>query len=708
MRDIQMAPYGRRRLLKASAALVGNLTLPAFGAASSEGNTGAMGRGGFSPVAGTDFRSLTAHVARSGTWPYLATVFPTPGSLPRRSGLKSTEDGQVGFSVLSTWPDGSAAVVVVAGTKPFHAGTSSLTLELTDTQSPGLGLTPGRIGELLRSVEVDCGPIGMARLTRFLSPAHIWWSNAQVICARYRVAVGKHATLEAVIDVHAFASDHAHVEVVLENGKLHIAAPAMPASADYVATVRINERVVRSVSSAAGVGGTHQAFRAWYCDDWVGGDPEVRITHAPAALQAHPLLYACDQPARNLSAYGGDRYQPWSPGRHRATNMGATGDHPSIGPLPLWEACYLQSGDPAAAGAVVANALAVLGYNINYRDASSGFVPDAQQLAGRSQQNGANSAGHWPRQGGTSGPMEWELAHHPAAGLLAFACQASPVFIEIAQKIAVFNGTFSTSVAGFGISLDDDSGAFGEWGQMRGRAWGVRSLAHATFLSPGASSWRAGGKVWLNRNRIVQQAYANSPRATLGTTWARSPEKFSDHQTDMPGGSTAVWQHHYLTTEFHKAASCRLLDGAEQTALEAVADWLARQPVRWINEQPNGGWRYVPYTTPVSSSATDMLSAADWGTQMSRWHGDAPPAIAGGWHSSSGNTPTSYRGYGANRAAGAFYPSYLWAALVAAVERGVVGAGTAWSTVNAQVTDLSAWRAGFAVDPRWGAKPRNT
>jgi hypothetical protein len=58
--------------------------------------------------------------------------------------------------------------------------------------------------------------------------------------------------------------------------------------------------------------------------------------------------------------------------------------------------------------------------------------------------------------------------------------------------------------------------------------------------------------------------------------------------------------------------------------------------------------------------------------------------------------------------AGAFYPSYFWSALVAAVERGVPGADTAWTKVQDNVTNLSTWRAGFASDPRWGTFPRSS
>jgi hypothetical protein len=82
----------------------------------------------------------------------------------------------------------------------------------------------------------------------------------------------------------------------------------------------------------------------------------------------------------------------------------------------------------------------------------------------------------WPEQSTDPG---FELAHHPAEGLMAFLCQPSPVFIEIAQKIAVWCGTYSA-----------EDWSFSKWGQDRGYAWGMRSYGHAVFLTPAADAWR--------------------------------------------------------------------------------------------------------------------------------------------------------------------------------------------------------------------------
>ena len=85
--------------------------------------------------------------------------------------------------------------------------------------------------------------------------------------------------------------------------------------------------------------------------------------------------------------------------------------------------------------------------------------------------------------------------------------------------------------------------------------------------------------------------------------------------------------------ELHKIATAQLLTGTDQTALTSLSDWCALQPVRWINEQSNGGWRYIPYATAMGRNATTMNSLPDWGQQMTWWHDDSPAGTSGPWMS---------------------------------------------------------------------------
>jgi hypothetical protein len=535
----------------------------------------------------------------------MATAFPLEGVVPKGQTIVSPDDPSLSASVLSRWPDGSASVVVLAGQIGISANAPRQIALQAGTKASS-ALYPGRVGALVSSIAVSAGDVGSATLNAFASPEKIWWSNEQVICCRYRLSVGN-AGFEAIIDVHAFSSDRAFVEIVVENGKVKTAAPTAPSAKSYTdATVVVNGKNVATVSNPTkgSFGGqsyfaaqAHEAFRAWYCSTWIGGDPGIDVTHDTAAMQWHPLLFRVAHPSNQdlATTYGSDKYQPWSTGRHRAAGMGSGGDHSSIGALTQWDTRYLQSGDRNARRAVLANALATLSFNLNYRDATTGLVPTFDQTAGKTR-----SSRTWPE---TRTEPSWEVAHQPAEGLLAFLCQPSPCFIELAQKIAVWNGTWSDPNATFGIFF-----------QTRGRAWSMRALAHAVFLTPDGSSWKSVGAAALARNIAVLDEYRTVPKNPLGLVWDGGPTKCLDNHASVTGFQSPIWMHHWLACELHKIANAKLLSGAQQTAVDRLASWACEQPVRYINESTAGEWRYHRYQTTVGRQNYDAKNGGLWGS----------------------------------------------------------------------------------------------
>ncbi|MGZ8274564.1 MAG: hypothetical protein ACXWUM_11680 [Burkholderiaceae bacterium] len=660
----------------------------------------------------------------SGTLPYMATVYPLEGAVPNGASVTSTDDPTLSSSVLARWPDGSAAVVVVAGELSLSAGTAKTVALASSGAVSRSALTPDRVAALVKNVTVNAGGLGIAALSSFSTPERVWWSNARVICCRYRAAID--ATLEAVIDIHAFASDRALVEVTLENAKIdaNAASPARPATKTYSgATVTVNGTEVVTVASPAGgqgyksgAGGGrheggHEAFRAWYCATWIGGDPKVEVTHDTASLQAHPLFFRVWKGANDdfRTEYQNDLYKPWSAERLNVPSMPAGGDMEGLGPLTQWDARYLQSGSRYVRRAVIATALGALSCNVNVRDRASGRVPTLAQSNGKSQDEGT-----WPR---TTSEPAWEVAHHPAVGLMAFLCQPSPVFIELAQKIALWNAS----------ALQKD-GLFGYWSQVRGKAWGIRSLAHAIFLTPDGDPWKQPARASLVANIKLVDSFRTSPNAALGFVWHAAPNTCADFESRNEGAQQPLWMHHWLLMTLHSAERAKLLTGADQALLTTVADWAALQPVRYVNEAQNGEWRLHNYLTVVgratgsASSGENLGSGIYAGTtfdalptyaQNFAWfYRDAPPPSAGKFlfiESDPGSNPNyrSWASAGESNSANVGYSSIFWAALTAAVERNVTGADAAWSKVNKDLTNLSSWSNGFAAEPRYNRYPRN-
>ena len=151
----------------------------------------------------------------------------------------------------------------------------------------------------------------------------------------------------AIAYVHAFASNRALVEVVVENGEVNASAStvAAPSVKNYAgATVAVNGSTIATVSSPSagqalvgrqpeGAGawsGGHEEGRAWYAATWVGGNPGIEVTHDAAQLQQHPWYWkvletpTVDMQARYSGGY--DTYTPWSVGRLRVPGMANGGD----------------------------------------------------------------------------------------------------------------------------------------------------------------------------------------------------------------------------------------------------------------------------------------------------------------------------------------------------------------------------------------------
>jgi hypothetical protein len=654
----------------------------------------------------------------SGTLPWMGTVYPAEGAVPSGMSLSSPDDTSMRATVLSTWPDGSARVMVVAGHKTGILANSTTTVRVRPAIVSDTPMTTSNLIAIVSTVAVNFGtPLSLTLTVN--NHDRVWWANSQVICARYRLPITNKGVMEAVIDVHAFANGRAFVEVVIENSKLDPASPVKPTAQTYTnATVSVNESVIATESSpitGTPIGtysgqsvnwssSTHEAFRAWYCSTWVnGGDPGISVAHDTASMQALPSFFKFDKTSSvNLDAvYASDAQQRWHTGRYQPS-MGGGGDAPHIGIYPEWECQYLQSGNKTVRNATIANALNSLTFDFNYRD-QSGNVPNFTDIGNKDVQNGNWPVNYAKPSTNKSGAGH---SHCPSIGMVAFMCRPSPCFIEIAQKICVFNVIWNN----WGY------GPYGASAEIRAKAWGIRDHAQAIFLSPDGHPWKAPGQARLalafNHGYAAGNLnqYTTDSRGLLNFTWAVAPNSVAT-RPDTVGFGLSLFENYYLLQSLHMASSLKVLTGADLTNLNALANWVSLLPVRYVNEAIGGSFRLHFYGQDggrdKNGGTIDSLST--WGAQLAWKTTDTPLAVSGPMMTNSGIQPTSWADPAnqVDNSASAFYPTYFWAALCCAVERGVAGADTAWDTFTANVTNLSTWRNGFATSARWAYYPRN-
>lgn len=674
--------------------------------------------------------TLTLHSTSAGTFPYMATIYPPEGIVPSGQILRSPDDSTFRSTVLSTWPDGSAQVMVGAGHKAV-SDSSTTNVKLRPGDPDGTpALTTAVIALIVTSVSVNFGtPLSFTNFTSGYD--RIWWANSQVICARYRLPITNKGSMEAVIDVHAFANGRAFVEVVIENGKVNADAATVSGTTTQTytnATVSVNGVQIQGGSGVSSPttnmaapnsrnsGGTclyvggHAPFRAWYCSGWVGGDPGIEVTHDIASMQAHPWFYeravASSENLQTKYAQTYDTYVPWAFCRLRMPNMAGGGEDQEIGIITTCQADYVLNGDKYARRATLATGTAVSSCDFNWRH-TDGSVPTRAQALGKN-----TSAGTWPQLAENSstypvwGGSTRDGSHVPNIALVPFLCRPSPMFIEQAQKEFIWHHTNYSSTDGSH-----------PYDQARSRGWRARNMATAIFLTPDADSTRKTGY----RTALVNQI--NTSRNFMDQGWntyqhiySLSLSTLEDNNSSRARFQGANYMHWLVALSWHSIANGKVLRGADQTMMEAAADQVMAFPIRWFNDTSGYEWRAVPYQSTVGIQSGTTVPP-QFSSVIQEWTWDitgTAPSAPGPWLNFgtdtfdwSGASPQT------DPAVGNFYPAHIWNVLCCAVERGVSGAETAWTKVygtsgDGGITNINTWLSGFNdTMPYLNRFPRN-
>src|SRR5690606_22228860 len=156
----------------------------------------------------------------------------------------------------------------------------------------------------------------------------------------------------------------------------------------------------------------------------------------------------------------------------------SAGGRLEIAPLPRFAARYIISQDLRAKRVMVGHGVQAGAWPMHYRDEDTDLpvsIDDYQNLT----IVGSNEP--FPRCGGNcSSPYTPEVAHHPSLAYVPYLVTGDHYLLEELQFWAnwvMFYGPAYGHANAKGLAV---------WDQVRGQAWGLRTLARAAYARPAA------------------------------------------------------------------------------------------------------------------------------------------------------------------------------------------------------------------------------
>lgn len=585
--------------------------------------------------------------------------------------------------VKRRWNDGSVKHAIASGQVALTANVPA-TIRVLDTgASPGTALTAADIVAANPQASVALGSFGTVSLASLIaSPVRVWVAGPQMIEAHYRGAVGT-TGLAVAFQVRLYKSGRLWVRAIADNGYLDVP----PVLRSYVPSVNIGGTVVFDNGGAAL---SHHGHTRWSAEGWIGGDPQVTPRHDTGYLRATKLVpnYFPDAPtgARLDSLYRA--YAPYQRGDWTAY-MGTTGFQNQIGLLPLWDALYVTSdADPRAYAAVIANAKAIYGFPIDWRDSATGETvmpsrrPDWSVLG----QNGGGS-NDW-----SAGPLTWEGAHHGSAGYLAYLLTGDHYHLEAMESQAA-TVYLMVSTRDF-YSPDAPVPNLGTSrrliGQTRGYAWALRTVSQLAAIGP------AGDAIVEDYRALLAGNVAHLMTLRTAIVPDGIGYVFEGDQNGYGTGRVAPWQQHFFIQSIGMGSDLEPL--ANMSAYDALRDYLYRGVVGILGDASGYCFNHAGVYTLISNDGSSIHPNA-WFKQWSQVYNASsatPPAC----------TNTLANGDGGIAGAASGYWGNLLPAIAYALDHEAPGAAAAWARLTGATNWAQLRASGFGNTPIFGVAPR--
>lgn len=353
----------------------------------------------------------------------------------------------------------------------------------------------------------------------------------------------------------------------------------------------------------------HNHHARWHKVLWTGGEPQAQVRHNmryfldskatwnyDLSLQVPESVLATEAANlanANTSPMGPALVTPYFPG---------TGGRPDIGPLPRWTVLYLLSQDPRQRSVMLANADAAASVPIHYRDSPSDQPVSLVTHPGLAMRFGSStSIDALPVITNDSSIWSPDTNHQASFAYIPYMVTGDMFYLDETMFWANWNlGSKDPNYRQFGKGLLKDE-------EVRGQAWGLRSIGEAARSLPDQHSMKA----YFNVKLADNLAWYNSVYPP------RDPNDLTFSQIGMvERGSqlsdTRPWMNDYVAIVLGQLA-----ENDEPAALSYL-QWLSRFTVgRFTHESAGYCAAYAAvYTLQLFDSAGKQIT--DWGALFRR------------------------------------------------------------------------------------------
>jgi hypothetical protein len=488
-----------------------------------------------------------------------------PGDLKRGETLAGRlSDGRMvplQVDVKATHADGSVRHAVLSALLPGGGKPGSQSLALVKDKSKAAAANPAApspralldTGFTAAASATIGGQAWTASAEQLLRQKPTIWLNGPlvtewVVSAPLRNEKGvEHPRLSARFAVRWYpALGKARVDVAMENAWAFQQAPR---NETYDARI-----VIKGQEVYAKHGLTHYNQARWRKTFWYGEVPATHIRHDTAYLIASRALPNYDRSVRvsakalaDLGAgWKGPKTEPMGAGL-AMSYMPTTGGRDDIGLLPGWAVLYLLSMDQRAKTATLGTADLAGSWSVHYRDRGTGKPVSLIDYPFMSVTGTAGDAKN-PKTGKSellppcakdacTNPNVEDISHQPGFAYLPYLVTGDVYYLEELEFWAMYD-TFRANPA-----YRENVKGLLKPEQMRGQAWGLRTLGEAAYIVPDADPLKAAFQRVLKSNLDWYNAtYTNNTGATkLGFVSNGYAMSYKN------GAGLAPWQDDFFT-----------------------------------------------------------------------------------------------------------------------------------------------------------------